>query len=383
MQICRMAKQAMTILTILATVVVVKAHTQGGDSSTALTDMHGVRITPHLSTALALGGSTGDAEFLEESGHHDPHYDGFNMQAFELGGGVEFGEDFSVFAIYNLQWDREEKWDGHWEEAYMDFRIHPALTIRSGIQLVNFGRENNLHVHERDFVQASLATTRFLGEDGLILSGASFTHTWGDDDQHSLTFGLGSVFELEHGHSEEEHEEEHEEAAMHAEDAYLSGNTVHARWQSNFSPWTVGVSGVVGENHWERTTYIVGADVSRRLRIAGKSATVAAEWSYRHVDGYEEESEAEASFDETALSVSFAYDVAEDWEWHNRVEWLSGAEIAGLDERVRFSTNMSHFFCWNQLHHTLRLQYDADFLPGVEVENSVWLQFVIEWGEGH
>jgi hypothetical protein len=101
------------------------------------------------------------------------------------------------------------------------------------------------------------------------------------------------------------------------------------------------------------------------------------------LEGYEEESGAEASFDEAASGVSFAYDVAEHWQWHSREEWLTGAEIAGLDERVRFSTNMSHWFCWNHLHNTLRLQYDADFLPGGAVENSVWLQFVIEWREGH
>ncbi len=340
---------------------------------------NGVRFSPHLSTALALGGSTGDADFLAESGHHDPHYDGFNLQAFEVGGALDVGDDFTIFAIYNLQWDREEAWDGHWEEAYMDFRILPSLTIRSGMQLPAFGRENYLHVHARDFVQASLATTRFLGEDGLIMNCVSFTNTWGSENQQALTLGLGSVYAHEHSHDEEEHDDH----PLHAEEALLKGNILQARWQSEFRPWQVGVSGIVGENHWERTTFIVGADIERRLRIAGKAATLAAEVSYRNVDAINEDDDQKVSFDETALSLSLAYDFAEDWQWNNRIEWLSGEEMAGLDERTRFSTNVSHLYCWNHTHNTLRLQYDADFLPGGEVENSVWFQIVVEWGDGH
>lgn len=356
-----------------------EVHHHGGGSHGEIMQGDGWKIFPHLSTALSLGGSTGDADFLAETGHHDPHYDGFNMQAFEVGGAVELGDDFTIFAIYNLQWDREERWDGHWEEAYFDFRILPSLTIRSGMQLPVFGHQNHLHVHARDYVHAALATTRFLGEDGLIMNGVSLTQTWGPREQHSFTLGLGSVFSHEHSHDEEEHDDH----PLHAEEALLKGNILQGRLQSKFRPWQVGVSGIVGENHWDRTTFIVGADIERRLRIAGKSATLAAEASYRHVDAINEEEDQNVSFDETALTLSLAYDFAEDWQWHNRVEWLSGEEMAGLDERTRLSTNVTHVNCWGMSHNTLRLQYDADFLPGGEVENSVWLQWVIEWGDGH
>ncbi len=361
-----------------------EVHNHGGHSQGDFLSGEGWSFTPHLSTALSLGGSTGDDHFLEDSGHHDPHYDGFNMQAFEFGGSANFGDDFTIFAIYNMQWDREERWDGHWEEAYMDFQILPSLKIRSGMQLAAFGRENELHVHARDYVQAALATTRFLGEDGLIMNGVSFTQSWGSDDEHTLTLGFGSVFSLDHGHEEEEHDgDEHDEPPLHAEEALLTGNILQARWQSDLRPWKVGVSGIVGENSWDRTTFIVGADIERRLRIAGKAATLAAEWSYRNVDAIDEEADEYVSFDETALSLSLAYDFAEDWQWHNRIEWLSGEEMAGLDERTRFSTNVSHVNCWGYTHNTIRLQYDADFLPGGEEEHSVWLQLVVEWGDGH
>ena len=356
-----------------------EVHNHGSSVQGGFLSGEGWSITPHLSTALALGGSTGDADFLADSGHHDPHYDGFNMQAFEFGGSVEIGDDFTIFAMYNMQWDREERWDGHWEEAYMDYRILPSLTIRSGMQMPAFGRENHLHIHARDYVHAALATTRFLGEDGLIMNGVSFTNTWGSSDQHALTVGLGSVYALDHGHDEEEHNDH----PLHAEEALLKGNKLQARWQSELRPWQVGLSGIVGENHWDRTTFLVGADIERRMRVAGKAATLAAEWSYRHVDGINEEADMKVSFDETALCLALAYDFAEDWQWHNRIEWLSGEEMAGLDERTRFSTNVTHVNCWGYTHNTLRLQYDADFLPGGEVENSVWLQLVVEWGDGH
>lgn len=370
-----MAKQIVGVLVLVAQAGMAQVNEHSHDHAAHAT---GWDFSPHASTALAVGGSTGDDDFLAESGHHDPHYDGFNMQAMEVGGRLSYGEEFSLMAIYNLQWDREESWDGHWEEAYMDFRMLPSFSIRTGMQSVHFGRENHLHVHARDFVEASLATTRFMGEDGLIVYGASFTHTWGDDEQHSLTWGGGSVFSHEHEHDEEEHDD----YPLHAEEGLLQGNVLQARWQSRFGANSFGLSGLVGENHWNRTTFIVGADAAHQFTIAGKSASLAAEWSYRHVDGIREDNDEKTSFDETALAITLAYEFAEDWQSNSRLEWLSGADIAGLDERTRFSTNVSRFDCWFQhWHGTTRLQYDADFLPGGEVESTVWLQLVLEWGD--
>lgn len=339
----------------------------------------GVRLTPYLSTAMALGGSTGDSHFLEESGHHDPRYDGFNMQAMELGGSLLVGEAFSATAIYNEQWDRNERWDGHWEEAYMNFRILPQLSIKSGIYLADLGSENAQHVHARSFVESSLANTRFLGEDGLIMRGVALTYTWGDDEQHALQFGVGSA--ETHEHEEEEHDEE---PLIHAHEGIASREMFHARLTSELAGFTGGLSAMRGENAFGRETWLASADVARDFTLAGKSATWAAEVSYRHVDAFEEESGEKASFDETAVSLALHWALRDDLSSHSRIEWISGNDDTELVERTRLSTNLSYQHeLLTQIDSTTRLQYNADLLPGSEVEHSVWLQVILEFGEGH
>lgn len=340
----------------------------------------GVRLAPHLSTAFALGGSTGDAHFLEESGHHDPRYDGFNMQALEVGGSLFVGEIFSITAIYNEQWDRNSHWDGHWEEAYMNFRLMPALSIQSGIYLADLGSENAQHVHARSFVESSLANTRFLGEDGLIMRGVAMTYTWGSSEQHAFQIGVGSAETHEHGH-EEDHEEE---PLVHGHEGIATREILHARLSSEFAGFAGSISGMRGENAFGRDSWLAAAELSRDFTLLGKSANWAAEVTYRHVDALEEESGEKTSFDETAVSLAMHWALTDQLSSHSRLEWISGHDDTELEERTRLSTNLSYQYEWfGQIDSTTRLQYNADLLPGSEIENSVWLQVILEFGEGH
>ena len=220
--------------------------------------------------------------------------------------------------------------------------------------------------------------TRFLGEDGLIMEGFSLVYEFGSEQQHVLTIGVGSAYEFAHEH---EHEEEEEEPLIHAEEGFAVRNIVHGRFATEIGGAQWGVSGMHGENHFGRNTFVVGADVSRDVTLGGKDASFSAEVNYRKVECVEEDSGDDHNFHETAVALAMGYSLTEELSSNSRAEWISGSDAAGLDERVRLSTNLSYQHqLLEQLDGMARLQYNADFLPGGESESTVWLQYVIEFG---
>jgi hypothetical protein len=375
-----MSRHALLSLLVLASPVAAEVHhhDENCEHGHANEKSEGMRFAPHVSASMALGGSTGDDHFFEDAGHHDPRADGWNMQALEVGGAVHVGDDFSIVAIYNEQWDRHTQWNGHWEEAFIKFRMTPRVLIKTGIYMPEVGLQNHLHLHARSFVESNLMNTRFLGEDGLIMEGFSLGYEFGSEQQHVLTIGVGSAYEFAHEH---EHEEEEEEPLIHAEEGFAVRNIVHGRFATEIGGAQWGVSGMHGENHFGRNTFVVGADVSRDVTLGGKDASFSAEVNYRKVEGVEEDSGDDHNFHETAVALAMGYSLTEELSSNSRAEWISGSDAAGLDERVRLSTNLSYQHeLLEQLDGMARLQYNADFLPGGESESTVWLQYVIEFG---
>ena len=224
-----MSRHALLSLLVLASPVAAEVHhhDENCEHGHANEKSEGMRFAPHVSASMALGGSTGDDHFFEDAGHHDPRADGWNMQALEVGGAVHVGDDFSMVAIYNEQWDRHTQWNGHWEEAFIKFRMTPRVLIKTGIYMPEVGLQNHLHLHARSFVESNLMNTRFLGEDGLIMEGFSLGYEFGSEQQHVLTIGVGSAYEFAHEH---EHEEEEEEPLIHAEEGFAVRNSVHGRF---------------------------------------------------------------------------------------------------------------------------------------------------------
>lgn len=338
-----------------------------------------ISINTHLSASFALGDSSGNVAYLEEAGHHNPQHQGFTMQALEIGSTLQLGQVFSSTAVYNQQWDRDDNGDGHWEEAYMTWQILPSLSIVTGSYLAHVSIENSQHAHSRSFVDSSIAHHRSLGEDGLIMQGLALHHQWGGKGQHSLNIGLGQAQKHEHG------ELEHfAEPLIHAHESNAEREIIHARLASSWQGYHWGLAAMTGENSFGRRTWFAAADLSHDVTLLGKPACYSAQASYRHAEAEEELSATLTTFDESAMSLMLQWQLSDTVTTNTRLEWISGSDRTELIERTRLSTNVSYQHALTeQIDSLARLQYNLDFLPGNEKENTLWLQVVIEFGSGH
>ena len=97
-----------------------------------------------------------------ETGAHDPHHTGFNLQQLELSAGAAVDPYFRfdaniVFGLFDVEI----------EEAYATTLDLPAgLQLRAGQFLTQFGRINATHPHGWDFVDQVFAIGRVFGPEG-------------------------------------------------------------------------------------------------------------------------------------------------------------------------------------------------------------------------
>ena len=369
-----------------------------------------LRFSPHLSAAVALGGSSSEKNLGLVAGGHAPVDDGFNLQAIELGAVLQFGDRLSVQAIHNAFWDPFDHWDGEWEEAYAEIGLAGDVTLRGGQFFAPFGLENSLHLHERSFIEPPISMIRLLGEDGLIVQGGELA--WklpAAGERWTLKLGYGQAREHQHGEGRElrreayfealegGHAEEEEEHHSHgvaggggvydAEMAYLEDGFLFGRLEARPGLAvidTAGVSFAAGRNGFGRTTWTAGADLGGGGELAGRPLEWQAETYFRGVEAVDA-SGADGSFDEFGWLVGCGWEVADHWTLASRLEWASGNRMSGSERRWRFATNISRL-----LHPgagtdlTARLQYSYDRLGGYADEHGLWLQLVWNFGgEGH
>jgi hypothetical protein len=118
-------------------------------------------LNPDLSF-IADFAAAGFSEPLEMNGDHDPHDNGFNLQALELAVAASVDPYFRFDSnIVFLQSGSEI------EEAYGTTLALPyGLQIRAGKFLTRFGRFNPTHPHTWTFADQPLVIGRFFGPDG-------------------------------------------------------------------------------------------------------------------------------------------------------------------------------------------------------------------------
>lgn len=371
-----------------------------------------VRFHPHLSVAIALGGSSSEKNLTLIPGGHAPIDDGFNLQGIEVGGVVEFGEILSLHSNYNIFWDRFDQWGGEWEDAYFALDLPGGAALRGGQFLMPFGYENQLHIHDREFVEPPISMIRLLGEDALFVQGADLAlHLPGPGKQTVFRFGYGQARPHNHGFTEREarrdvylealegdahddddddHEDEHGHGLAgnggiyDADDAYLDDGFFFTRLESDFPSIAgldmAGLSFAAGKNGFERTTWIVGADLSGSFEIAERPAWWRSEAFYRYVNAYDTNGNA-GHFDETGIYASCGYEFIDDWTTAARLEWASGNRDVGAERRWRASVNIGRVCQLGESAdmHT-RLQYSYDDLGGYGHDHAIWLQFVLNVG---
>lgn len=121
-------------------------------------------------TMIAAGGSSvgNDALAGLEAGGHDPHQNGFTLQAAELSftGAVDpyfSGEAHIVGTTGGVEL----------EEAFLTTSALPfGLQVEAGYSLVEFGIINPLHAHAWDWMDQPVVNTRMFGGDGTRTPGA-------------------------------------------------------------------------------------------------------------------------------------------------------------------------------------------------------------------
>jgi hypothetical protein len=131
----------------------------------------GQTMNPDLSfiADFALASFSGPAL---EAGDHDPHEDGFNLQALELAASKAVDPYFKFNANLNFGNDGVEI-----EEAYATTLDLPwNLQARVGKFLTQFGRLNATHPHTWDFADMPFALSRVFGGEGNRGVGAELSY---------------------------------------------------------------------------------------------------------------------------------------------------------------------------------------------------------------
>lgn len=121
-----------------------------------------------LDALVAAGSSTEKHVDELQLGGHDPSQRGFTLQQMEMvfNGAVDPYFTGQANVVYKL--DSSGESDLELEEIYADTLSLPMnLQVRVGQFYSDFGRINNQHPHQWNFVDAPIVITRLLGEDGL------------------------------------------------------------------------------------------------------------------------------------------------------------------------------------------------------------------------
>lgn len=360
-----------------------------------------------------VGGFSEEDPSAWQEGAHDPKRRTFSAQAIEPGLSLKT-EYLQGFANYIVFQDAEGDWDGELEEAFLRVGQLPGgFSVRGGRFLTRLGAQNDRHLHAWDFVDADPASSRMLGEHGLMIEGADIEWQLPFRDLAwtsaiTLGFGQSAIAGHLHGdehdedHDEEDHDEEdhgdedgdhddHGGALFEAEEAMLQDDILTARalvryQPSDFHSFTGGTSWVAGENGYGRDTHIMGLDFEylwreRGMETGGKAFRWRNEYIWRDIDAMESHEGvlATGSFQESGFHTHLIGTLNPRLDIGLRLAWMQGIPELGLDERVRISPAIT-WYLEDSRRTSLRLQTNHDRTPDGETNHSVWLQFNITLG---
>ena len=346
-----------------------------------------IRLDAMMHLRLAHGSTSLSADEVAFGGH-DPSVDNFNFQGFELGTNIHLGDYLSGFATVNIFKHGGEEFEAEFEEGFLKFKDLPGgFELRGGRMLARFGDQNARHLHAWDFADANLTNVRFLGEDGFAYDGGELTWLVPTSWDDALSVGFGSA--VAHSH-EEEHAPEDGGEHDHDEEAEMARpekNIITARYQAQFGPndfhrFQAGGSFLTGDNGFDMTTNIYGADFTYTWREngfepGGRQLRSRTEWLIRDVENDE------GGFEENGFNTALLWEFTEDWEAGLRYGYLEGVADPELAERHRTSASIARKINFGyDITGIVRLQYNYDDIKDHGGENSVWLQFGFDWGPG-
>jgi hypothetical protein len=361
-------------------------------------------IFPNVHLHGTAGTSSGKPENLA-NGAHDPRRSAISAQAIEPGVSLrtQYVEGFANYLFYQ---DAHGDWDGELEEAFGKLVNLPGgFEAKAGRFLPRYGAMNHQHLHAWDFVDAETATTRFLGDDGLLLEGAEVSWTLPLGMDPTFTSVISAGFGNAPAHDHEHHEHGGAEPNHEAEGALPNDDIATLRWMArfrfdDFHSITVGTSYADGNNQLHRDTQVQSIDVEYHWRENGLESGGSAfrwrnEYLWREFGAHSEHDEdgdgvintalGDEIFDDTLREKGFYSHAIYSWnprfDTGLRVGWVEGCHGVGLDETIRISPAVT-WWLDDARSIGLRTQYNLDSVRGSDDDQSIWFQLNISLGSG-
>lgn len=180
--------------------------------------------SPALHTTVLLGThSSSDPGDISPGGHDFNRESGFQVQGLEPSLSLRAGEHLEGFVTGTFFTTPDDNFEGEWEEAFMKVTDLPGgLELRGGRFLTRMGFHNATHLHGWETVDAPLANSLLMGEDGLALIGGDLTWYLPTSWKTAITVGVGDrpAHQHEHGAAVAE---DHDPAAEPAHDGHALG----------------------------------------------------------------------------------------------------------------------------------------------------------------
>lgn len=326
------------------------------------------------------------------SSEHDPLNE-LGIQAIEAHIGLQFGENVSGL-ISGFGYQGEDESEAELEEAFLHFQVNDFITIGGGQFLNQFGFQGGTHLHDWFFVNQNLVNGRTLNEGELITQGGEIIFNT-PQNSGRLTLGAGGVRTHSHAHEhgEPEGEDGDEEHHLEADGAGFNNSvfTADYRFRLPFDDSiTAALSVATGENGFGENTQAFGVGVQKVWNgrdhghggpdFCTGATMFRTEFIGRDVEGFTGDGDS-VSFDDQGLSSSIHYGLTDVTTLSLRHDWVSGVEMAELDERHRISPAIStHFGPGDRIRARLQYDYTHSDTDAIGSEHAAWFQIQIQWG---
>jgi len=350
----------------------------------------GVSLGSFLFPSLFVTGTggvfDGGSEAEDYATHeHDPQND-IGFQYLEMHMGVNFDDVITGMVAALAHHGHDHEWELELEEIYLHLHLNDWLSIGGGQFLNSFGFQNHVHIHEWFFVNQNLINSRMLGDADLITQGAEMIIR--PSSAGRFTFGLGNAREHAHGHHDDDDDDD---AEIDADEAFFEDvlATLDYRFKLPFDDNMIGSASFgLGENGFERNTYLYGVGLRKVWNgqiidlgapdFRAGTLMAQAEFIGREVKAINEDDEF-ASFSDYGFSTAVHYGLSDRCFASLRHDWISGVEIAELDDRHRLSAALTAFVDPGQRVRA-RIQYDYTPDNHHGGEHAAWFQLQIQWG---
>lgn len=354
--------------------------------------------TPLLSPSVHITGiyGTSSADHPDEfaPGGHDPkRKDALILQSAEPSLSLRYGEHLRGFANGLVFSDEQDDLQWEWEEYFLSLANLPGgLEVRGGRMLSRMGFHNPTHLHSWSTVDAPLAHSLFLGEDGLALEGADLSIYMDTVQPTVLTIGLGQ---------RPSHDHEHGHGGFAEYEAYrVMDNvaTIGLRRDQHFNDFhklSLTAYGAIGDNEGGNNSWVAGGGFEYQWRESGfEPGGRALRWrteglrflsdpvahdEHDHDEVHDEVHADEISLGSWGLSSELTYEAQAHFHPFLRFDYVSDAEALDLSEWFRYTIGMTIPFQNPDVYFRLQGNFDE---RGDENAQSVWAQVGYNWGSG-